>query len=53
MDYSNDELELLEAIENDTLEKVDFDNDTIKSLATDKNLQSRKATNKYKSKKQI
>jgi len=33
MSYTNDELKLLEAIENDTLEKVDFDNEVIKSMA--------------------
>ena len=33
MSYTNDELELLEAIENNTLEKADFDNEAIKSMA--------------------
>ena len=33
MSYTNDKLKLLEAIENDTLEKVDFDNEVIKSMA--------------------
>ena len=31
--YSNDELEILENIENDTIEKVPFDNDKIKLMA--------------------
>ena len=33
MSYTNDKLKLLEAIENDNLEKVDFDNEVIKSMA--------------------
>ncbi len=35
MNYDKDELELLEAIKNDDLEKVAFDNEEIKSMAFD------------------
>ncbi len=34
MEYTNEELEILEAIENNTIEKVDYNNDTIISNAT-------------------
>ncbi|MEA3554661.1 MAG: hypothetical protein U9R39_09745 [Campylobacterota bacterium] len=33
MNYDNDELELLESIENDNIEKVKFDNKAIKNMA--------------------
>ena len=33
MNYTPDELELLEAIEEDKVERVDFDNDKIKAMA--------------------
>ena len=35
MKYSDDELEILDAIENKNVEKVSFDNELIKSEATD------------------
>jgi predicted DNA binding CopG/RHH family protein len=35
MIYTDEELELLEAIENNQVEKVDFDNKEIKSMAKD------------------
>ena len=35
MKYNNEELELLNAIESDSIEKVYFDNDKIKLMATD------------------
>ena len=35
MKYDNEELELLNAIESDSIEKVYFDNDKIKLMATD------------------
>jgi len=35
MKYDNEELELLEAIENGDVKKIDFDNDTLKSTAGD------------------
>ena len=35
MKYDNEELELLNAIESDSIEKVDFDNDNIKLMARD------------------
>jgi len=35
MKYSKDELEILDAIENDNIQSVDFNNENIKSMATD------------------
>jgi len=35
MKYDNEELELLNVIESDSIERVDFNNDNIKLMATD------------------
>jgi len=35
MKYDDEELEILDAIENNSIEKADFDNEIIKSMATD------------------
>lgn len=35
MKYNNEELELLEAIESKPIKKIDFDNDALKSMASD------------------
>jgi len=44
MDYTSEELELLEAIENGDVEKVDFDTEAIKAIA--------KQTKRYNQEKQ-
>jgi len=44
MEYTKDELELLEAIENHQVQKVDFDNEEIKAIA--------KHTKEYNNEKQ-